>query len=208
MVGMSRTFFTSDLHLGHARIIELAARPHRSLSHMHEDIVGKWNTVVGPQDTVWVLGDVALGPIRESLQVVNRLMGNLMLVPGNHDRCFSEYRKNGPRPQDFQLYVDVGFEVHSELVNVGVVTPTGPQVWRLSHFPYADFDPDPREVRYNDIRPTPGEDVLGRMMPLIHGHVHTQDRGHSNRQVHVGMDAWDFTPVSLEQVCEELEKGE
>ena len=45
-------------------------------------------------------------------------------------------------------------------------------------------------------------------MPLLHGHVHTRNRvtrtDDGTPQIHVGQDAWDFTPASLETVTDLL----
>jgi len=67
------TWFTADLHLGHARIIELCDRPFRDPADMNETIIQKWNERVAPEDQVYVLGDVALGTLSESLPLVARL---------------------------------------------------------------------------------------------------------------------------------------
>ena len=54
-------YFTSDLHLNHARIIELANRPFGSVEEMNDTIIGNINDTVGADDTLWVLGDVCMG---------------------------------------------------------------------------------------------------------------------------------------------------
>ena len=56
-------WFTSDLHLGHTNIIKYTNRPFWTADQMNETLVDRWNAVVGTEDEVWVLGDVALGPI-------------------------------------------------------------------------------------------------------------------------------------------------
>ena len=48
-------YFTSDLHLNHARIIELANRPFGSVEEMNDTIIGNINDTVGADDTLWVL---------------------------------------------------------------------------------------------------------------------------------------------------------
>lgn len=78
-------FVTSDLHLNHQRICELANRPFSSVEQMNEAIICAWNSVVQPDDWVYVLGDFAMGqrhlvPIWRS-----RLNGHIVLVKGNHD---------------------------------------------------------------------------------------------------------------------------
>jgi len=84
---MSR-FFTSDTHFGHARIIELCGRPFKDVSHMNETLIHNWNNVVGEDDTVYHLGDVALGAWVDWDKSLSRLNGHKILVVGNHDRLF------------------------------------------------------------------------------------------------------------------------
>ena len=79
------TFFTSDLHLGHRKIIEFEAyaRPFDTVEDMNEAIVDRWNKTVNKKDVVWVLGDVVFGV--ENFQYLDRLNGIKKLVLGNHD---------------------------------------------------------------------------------------------------------------------------
>lgn len=84
------TFYTSDTHFGHERILELCERPFSDVTRMNEALIERWNNVVQPEDTVYHLGDVALGKIAESLPLISRLNGYKILVLGNHDRPFME----------------------------------------------------------------------------------------------------------------------
>lgn len=58
-------------------------REFRDLHHMHAVIMESWSRVVGPQDTVYHLGDVAFK--REGLDLIKILPGKKRLVRGNHD---------------------------------------------------------------------------------------------------------------------------
>src|SRR5690349_12429086 len=89
-------FFTSDLHISHRRICEFEpeSRPFKDVSHMNETIVERWNEVVRPDDTVFVLGDVALGPVEEWDNVLSRLSGHKHLIVGNHDKVFAGNKEN------------------------------------------------------------------------------------------------------------------
>ena len=57
----SRVFFTSDTHFSHATIIKFCQRPFKDVSHMNDELVQRWNEVVGPDDIVFHLGDFAWG---------------------------------------------------------------------------------------------------------------------------------------------------
>lgn len=178
-------WFTSDLHLGHARIVELCNRPFADVEEMNKAIIDRWNAKVGKDDRVYVLGDVALGKIRESLALINELNGHLYLIPGNHDRCWSGHRK--VRIADYRLYEDVGFAILAEDV-------THLLGWRMSHMPYDGDSHD--SDRYKPHRPVRGEETW-----LLHGHVHNAWKV-NGYQINVGVDVWDFAPVNSDQILE------
>ena len=87
---MPNTFFASDHHLGHAKIIEFIhwdgtlVRPGFScVDEMNEHIIERHNAVVGPKDTCWFLGDVSIN--RRYLALISRFNGRKRLILGNHD---------------------------------------------------------------------------------------------------------------------------
>ena len=53
--------------------------------HMNETIIANWNSVVGPDDIIFHLGDFCLGGSAEWINVLNRLNGKIYLIAGNHD---------------------------------------------------------------------------------------------------------------------------
>ena len=52
-------FFTSDTHFSHANIMKFCGRPFKNVGEMNNTIIKNWNDVVGPEDTVFHLGDLA-----------------------------------------------------------------------------------------------------------------------------------------------------
>lgn len=79
-------FFTSDLHLGHANIIKHCNRPFKDVEEMNESLINNWNSVVGSDDFVYVLGDFFFfGKVR-AMDTVKRLNGAIYWIVGNHDR--------------------------------------------------------------------------------------------------------------------------
>lgn len=81
-------FYTSDLHLGHDNIIRFDNRPFGSVEEMTEAIIDNWNSVVGKNDDVYILGDFAW---RNDVgyAALKQLKGNKYLIKGNHDRLSS-----------------------------------------------------------------------------------------------------------------------
>jgi|SRR5579859_3110155 calcineurin-like phosphoesterase family protein len=82
---MPETWFTSDTHFGHKNILlyEPEARPFKTIEEMHEKIIANWNSVIGPSDLVYHLGDFCFG--KNWLPIAGRLNGRKKLVLGNHD---------------------------------------------------------------------------------------------------------------------------
>jgi len=184
-------WFTADLHLGHANVIRYCDRPYKSVDDMNLDLVLRWNDVVADDDPVWILGDLCMGKLDDTLPLVKELNGVKCLLPGNHDRMFGCVGKKWFRAAD--RYEKVGVMVTREtlVTDVGGLT--------LCHFP---FTGDSGEVdRFEDHRPR------DRGQRLLHGHTHGRWR-RNGRMVDVGVDAWNGTPVSLETVLNTFESSE
>lgn len=81
---MYSTYFTSDLHFNHAKIIEYCNRPYSTTEDMNEDLIKRWNAKIKPTDTVYNLGDVMWGS--NASEILPRLNGKKVLIMGNHDR--------------------------------------------------------------------------------------------------------------------------
>ncbi len=177
------TWLTSDLHIGHRNIIRYCGRPFVDVDHMDAELARRWRERVMPDDVVWVLGDVAMGRIADSLVKVAELPGEKHLVAGNHDRCWEGHRDHA---RWLDRYRDAGFvEIVSRAeidLGDGVVLPA-------CHFPYRGDSTD--EERYESYRPVDD----GR--ELLHGHVHERWQV-DGRQINVGVDVWDYAPVAAE----------
>lgn len=82
-------FVISDTHFGHARMLEFKdkdgnpVRRFESAEEMDQYMVERWNSVVGPKDRVYHLGDVAIN--RRCIETVGRCNGKKVLIKGNHD---------------------------------------------------------------------------------------------------------------------------
>lgn len=187
------TFFTSDLHFGHANIQSYCpTRPGTTVPEMNEILIDNWNDTVGRDDTVWVLGDVAMGKIAESLPLVKRLRGTKLLIPGNHDRCWYPFGRKVA--QWTPKYEEVGFTVFNDRERMRIGEWDGFPLVKMSHLPY-DGD-HTEEDRYLDQRPTDEGHIL------LHGHVHDgwklKMSASGTPQINVGVDVWDYRPVALE----------
>ena len=84
-----KTYVTADLHFGHRRIIEFCEhnRGHfTDVEHMNAEMIRMWNEIVNPEDTTYILGDVAFMSGYDAALVMMQLNGRKILVEGNHDR--------------------------------------------------------------------------------------------------------------------------
>lgn len=159
------TFFTSDTHFNHANIIRYCKRPFADVDTMNRELIARWNAVVTPEDTIWHLGDFAMGKPDAAVPIFYALNGKKHLIVGNHDgkkvRDLPWDSANGPMQN---LYID------------------GKKI-TLIHNPGA--------VR------TPASVVL-------HGHLHGMSDLHpfekraDTHYIDVGVDCWDYRPVTLE----------
>jgi hypothetical protein len=57
-------------------------------SRLDSFLIDRWNNVVGPGDEVWLLGDACMGRLDPTIGNLRRLLGRIVLVPGNHDRVW------------------------------------------------------------------------------------------------------------------------
>ena len=86
---MPSVFLVSDTHFGHRGVTWFThdngekIRPWDNVEEMDEALVQNWNSVVGPKDKVYHLGDVVIN--RRALPTIARLNGDKVLIKGNHD---------------------------------------------------------------------------------------------------------------------------
>lgn len=188
-------WFASDHHFGHENIrrYEARLRGHfSSADEMNDAILDIHNSLVDPDDTVYLLGDLAMGDFARSITWAERLNGRKLLVAGNHDKHSSAYeRHEEKRAHRAQHYRARGLEILPETVEAVV----GGRPVVLSHYPYRGTEgaDTTGEERYAALRP------VDTGLPLIHGHVHSLWRTRE-RMLNVGIDANDLRPTSEAEV--------
>lgn len=188
-------YFSSDHHFDHANVIKYCGRPYAGVDEMNRDLIVRWNQQVGDEDTVIYLGDFSLGerPIVEILPVLN---GKKLLIAGNHDRVHPAWHRNKAQKAANKkaIYAANGFDE----VLLNDICYIGETAVNLCHFPYTGDHTSAGE-RYPQYRPKDD----GKW--LLHGHVHQlwKKRG---KMINVGVDVWDFFPVSIERIEAEMKK--
>ena len=164
-------WFTADPHFGHKNIIEYCDRPFSSAGDMDFTLIENWNKVVRPLDTVYLLGDVTFGGPKVVRSYFSQLVGWIRVVPGGHDH-------NWNKKKEVYYSASNTVDILSDLCTVKVAPKTEIV---LCHFPLESWD-----GAYYDV-------------VHLHGHSHGKSRIVKNR-IDVGVDRWNFTPVSLEQI--------
>lgn len=169
---------TSDSHFNHANILkyEPESRPFVSIPAMNEEIIKRWNSVVGKEDTVIHCGDFFMGQLTSIDEILGRLNGHIILVRGNHDT-----------PARIQKYKEHGIDVR----DIYYLKYKG-RFFIFCHFPLFN------EEFFRMVREDNSEVIL------CYGHVHhNAPKGYKDGAYHVGVDTNDLTPVSLDQIWDE-----
>lgn len=197
-MSLKKVWLSSDTHFGHVRALEIMPnRPWTTLDNMNQGMLDNFNEVVAPDDFLIFVGDVVMGKKWENVpNFMRRLHGQKILIRGNHDGGFGETGEKQAKWN--QLYLDNGFvQVLDGLVSLNalvkqLIGEDLPYDMDVCHFPYAGTpDHDGYDARYYHLMP-PVSDRL-----LVHGHTHQPFQVTSDKMLHVGVDAWDWKPVSL-----------
>jgi calcineurin-like phosphoesterase family protein len=157
---MTQTFFTSDLHFSHKTVAKLRGfteppvkcdepehfnpcnlcAPGDTVAH-DAAVIANWNSVVRPEDFVWVLGDVGMGHVERFADSLIRLNGRLHLITGNHDDPWPGNRDSFKFQRNWLDYFESVQAFARRRVDGKVVL--------LSHFPYdGDHTDDPRATQF------------------------------------------------------------
>lgn len=191
---------SSDLHIAHLNALTIMPfRPWDSIENMNEGLIANHNSVVKPEDTIIWLGDLIMGKKFENVpKYLPRLNGRKLIILGNHDYLPSEIKKPEKLKQYQELYFSNGINtIYDGWIRLSEITNDPKHVnIKLCHFPSATTEDD-REIeyeqRYKHLRPVVNDNEV-----LWHGHTHSQSVVSSRNSFHVGVDAWDYKPVSLE----------
>lgn len=103
-------YYISDLHIGHNAILAFDGRPFASLDEMKETIIQNWNSVVGREDEVYVLGDFFWSN-EDAAETLPRLNGRKYLILGNHDRINSMMKQHYLWIKEYAEIKDTGRHV-------------------------------------------------------------------------------------------------
>ncbi|MDE2425607.1 MAG: hypothetical protein KGO96_06835 [Elusimicrobia bacterium] len=151
---------------------------------MNETLIRNWNSRVKPEDTIYVIGDVCMGPKEEWPSFTSQLQGKKILVLGNHDIVKPSYLKGRTIERFWQ---DLGFaEVYEELV-----IEDGETKLFLKHKPLIGWKEKYPECKLH-----------------LCGHVHKAFMyDNVNKIYNVGVDVNGFSPIIIENIKENIDFG-
>lgn len=174
------TFFYSDPHFGHRRMAD--SRGFTDIDAHDAGLIERFCATVGDDDVVCWLGDVSFRNATRTAEIIHRLPGTHVLIPGNHDWGRSD-----------QWFYRAGF---SMVLPRQVAYRMAERPVLLSHLPYDDVEHVAGlDTRFASQRP---QRLKGQI--LVHGHTHSPIRAQRGA-IHVGCDAWGLKPVSSETIA-------
>lgn len=175
---MGKIFLTSDLHFGHDRGFIYEPRGFKSVEDHDETIIENWNKVVGPEDDVYVLGDLMLNDNAHGIECIKRLNGKLHIVFGNHD---TDARK--------KCYCD---ELDAEILGWSHMLKYRKYHFYLCHYPTMTGNLEAESLHQCAIN--------------LFGHTHQMSNFYQDNpfNYHVGLDSHNNTPVSLDYIIEDI----
>ena len=193
-----KTFFTSDIHFGHANAISYCQRPFGTederkrwndktnpvsaerkaelVAEMDEAMLKAINDTVGPRDFLYILGDVSFAKPEYTKQMIKRMNGIKILVWGNHDQVIRSNSEIRDLFHETHELLDRTFVVDGKRTKI-VMCHYAMKVWNKSH--------------HNSIH--------------LFGHSHGTMPDDGSRSMDVGVDAVGMRPISLEEVMVYME---
>ena len=172
-------YFTSDLHIGHDKEFIWKARGFNSIEEHDTEILKRWNSLISPEDTVFILGDLCMGGNeKEWNRIYKNLNGHMKFIHGNHDtktkieRYINEYSME-----------DLGL--------VSLYKYSKKRSFYLSHYPTLVSNHEDKKFLW-----------------CLSGHTHDIKlfENGCGCVYNVAMDAHNCTPISIEQIIKDIEK--
>ena len=180
------TYFTSDLHLGHANVLRFDNRPFSSVEENDEELIKRWNAKVKQGDTVYCLGDLIWKTYgsQSAEDILKSLNGQKILIRGNHDHWIN--RRTRKQLAAIKDYDDIKVTLEDGTVKRCI----------LSHYPIHFYN-----GQYH-----------GAIM--LYGHVHTtkdnklvadyakflNEQGCPVQMFNVFCGLYNYEPVTLDEI--------
>ena len=176
-------YFTSDWHIGHNKEFLWGNRGFSSIEEHDKEVLKRCNEIVGVEDELWILGDLAMGGDKYAWSEVYKslICRNIHFIQGNHDTN---------NKMDYYEY-ECGF-VFEGLAQIYKYSKR--RTFYISHYP---------TIVDNYYEP-------GRVpMWNLSGHTHSKEKFSEYPCVYnVALDAHNCYPVSIETINHDILKKE
>lgn len=172
-------WFTSDLHIGHDKDFIWGSRGFSSIEEHDKEILKRWNEVVWPEDTVYILGDLCMGGYeKEWNNIYYKLNGHIKFIQGNHDTL-----------NKIEKYIN-----EYQMENLGLASIyrySKRKNFYLSHYPTLVCNHEEEKFFW-----------------CLSGHTHSSDpfQNGFGCVYNVALDAHNCTPISIEQIIKDIDK--
>lgn len=215
---MSTIHYTSDLHFFHDKVAKIRGFED-SITH-DQVIIQNWRANVKDADHVYVLGDITAGTVHAdaALRLLMGLPGRKTLISGNHDPYH-------PSSKNFGHWARIALNLGMNTAPWAARNIDG-NVTYMSHFPYVRDRPGVEPRNMADRLRNEGHWLLhghthGReRLTVQYGlredqlfdidpsnpqwdkvrDLHAEFPRNVYREIHVGLDAWNLTPVRHDQI--------
>ena len=169
-------WYTSDLHLNHVRLIESKFRNFDDEVAMNCKILENINTVVQPDDHLYILGDLSMSNQENDIYTEEWLKQirckTIIVIQGNHDRAkILDRLKEHKVITNWHPWLIIKDNAFHFEFNVA-----------MFHHPVMDYHSSKEAVM------------------CLHGHSHGTFKYPPVDLFDVGLDVWNFKPVTVEQV--------
>jgi calcineurin-like phosphoesterase family protein len=143
---------------------------------MNEAIVERFNSVVDNDDDLYLLGDVLMGELEDSMEYLKRLNGRIHIICGNH--C---------TPRRIEAYKTLPSIV--EVEETATKVKYRKWIFYVSHWPTLVSNFEERRKFWS-----------------LHGHTHSPDRFQFAQQCayNVACDAHNCYPVAIEDIIADI----
>lgn len=194
-------WFTSDTHFYHKQIIEFCNRPvpgiweknplspgeplyttEQQTAMMNDWLIANWRAKVKPTDEIYHLGDFFFCGQQAAAAILKQLPGRKHWIKGNHD-----YKLTKQLSQFFESI----------------------QNYKFIHVPLKYEDDDGKLQQYNQPIalfhfPIMSWDGMAHGSWHLHGHCHGSLADTGGLRLDMGVDCWNYNPVSIEEVQNEM----
>ena len=174
-------YVTSDLHFGHNREFIFKPRGFTSIEEHDAAIIERWNSIVKPEDEVYILGDLMLNNNAHGIECLKQLNGTKSFIRGNHD---TDTR--------IDLYMD------EQGANIAFCGDAFTMKYKGYHLYFS---------HYPTLTGNLEKESLKQMTVNLYGHTHQKTNFYEDRpyMYHVGVDSHECYPVALDQVIADME---